>query len=84
MELTERENKGELLKELQDHLGWRIYLALLDKLIQRKEKEKSGALRQAEFNNALAIQGVIDGIHLVTREIHNYMTRLDSSEPETE
>ena len=71
----EKQEEAQLLRELQAHQGWTIYLALLEKLCRIKEVEKSRALRDNNAFIASARQFEIDGILQARKVIDNQLNQ---------
>ncbi len=64
------------LRKVQALPGWEVILQLLIKACQRKEVEKSNRLRRGNMNEAVLMQGEIDGIKNTPIIIENYIKTL--------
>ena len=80
----DRQDNLASLREFQSHQGWRIYQVHLVQHLTQKEKVKAESLRNHNLNDAVQIQGYIDGINFVVREIDTLITKLNSPELEDE
>ena len=81
----EKDYQIQVLKEMEDHPGWKLYQAHLERLWTRKEQVKSSHLRsplEDRTQQARYEQGVIDGLHLAVNELSKAIQTLTSPEEE--
>ena len=81
MEAKVETHQVQLLKEMENHPAWRLYLDHLEELCRRKEVEKALALRGNELHRAILRQAEIDGIIIATRSLTNLINGF-KAEPE--
>ena len=73
------------LRRLVQSPGWDLYSSLVLKRVQSSEQEKAKGLREALFEQALWLQGQIDGLRaaldLLPQEIDRLEAEVHPAEP---
>ena len=75
----DQDYKQEQLKDLREfkaHKGWKIWVDLSDKWLERKNKELATQLRQLKKDEPYYTQGVIDGFLNKDKLLEEYIKSL--------
>lgn len=65
----QQEVQAREVRTMTQTKAWKTLLARLDRLSQHRETEVANHLRKAEFNKAIYMQGLVDGVKLITDEV---------------